>query len=68
MLIMHNMKRVSIVIIMYNAKRYIVPCLSSVLGSRGATIDEVVVIDNASSNGTIGLVREYFSNDLVLSS
>jgi N-acetylglucosaminyl-diphospho-decaprenol L-rhamnosyltransferase len=50
---------VSVVIVLYNTADLIVPCLRSVLESRGASL-EVFVVDNASSDGGAGIVRERF--------
>jgi len=55
--------KVSIVIITHNAERYIVPCLRSVLGSRGVVIDKIVIVDNASNDTTLNLINRYFSFD-----
>lgn len=54
---------VSVVVVTYNASSYIIPCLKSVLGSRGVAIEEVLVVDNNSSDNTLELVKKYFGSD-----
>lgn len=55
--------KVSIVIVTYNASKYVVPCIRSVLTPHGVTVDEVIVVDNASSDGTVHLVEKCFGTD-----
>ena len=54
---------VSVVLVTYNADKHIVPCLKSVLSSRGVVVDEVIVVDNASSDDTVPFIEEYFGAD-----
>lgn len=49
----------SVVIVSYNTAELLCDCLSSVLKSEGVSI-EVFVVDNASSDGSAGIVRERF--------
>lgn len=60
---MNEKYTVSVIVITYNADKYIVPCLKSVLNSRGVVVDEIIVVDNASSDDTVSLIEEYFSSD-----
>jgi len=55
--------RVSIVIVTYNAEKYITKCLESILASRGVEIDKIIVVDNASNDNTTKLLKERFGND-----
>jgi N-acetylglucosaminyl-diphospho-decaprenol L-rhamnosyltransferase len=50
------MSGVSIVVVSFNARDYLERCLEVVAGGE----DEVVVVDNASEDGSPGLVRERF--------
>lgn len=50
----------SIVIVTWNAKKYVWECLSSLLKLKELDSSEIIVIDNDSSDGTPELVRESF--------
>ncbi len=51
---------VSIIIVVWNAKRYVLECLES-LREHGVTIcTEVIVVDNASTDGTPDLIAQRF--------
>ena len=52
--------RVSIVIVSYNGCDYLRRCLASLQGHLGAVEHEVIVVDNASRDGTPQMVREEF--------
>jgi len=60
---MDKTHKISVIVVTHNARRYIVPCLRSVLDSRGVIVDRVVVVDNASSDDTVDLVERHFSSD-----
>lgn len=51
---------VSIVIVTYNSANHITACLDSVHRESGGLAQEVVVVDNASRDGTADLVRRRF--------
>ncbi|MCA8956284.1 MAG: glycosyltransferase family 2 protein [Planctomycetes bacterium] len=51
---------VSVVVVTWNSAAEIEGCLRSVLAQRGALRQEVLVVDNASGDGTAALVREHF--------
>lgn len=53
----HDDPKVSVIIVTYFSERYIEKCLGSVLANGP---HEVVVIDNASQDGTLGIVRGQF--------
>lgn len=55
----HDDPRVSVIIVTYFSERYIEKCLDSVL-SNGPF--EVVVVDNASKDGTLELIRDRFGS------
>ena len=50
-------RRLSIVIVTYNSRRHIDACLESLLGAPPNVDHEIVVIDNASTDGTAAAVR-----------
>jgi GT2 family glycosyltransferase len=53
---------VSIVIVSYNGRDYLRRCLASLQEHLRAVEHEVIVVDNASRDGTPGMVREEFPN------
>jgi len=48
---------VSIIIVSFNAKKHLENCLNSLTCARPATPHEIVVVDNASSDGSAGMVK-----------
>ncbi len=52
---------VSIVIVVWNAKRYVLECLESLREHCHDVYDEVIVVDNASTDGTPELIAEMFA-------
>jgi glycosyltransferase involved in cell wall biosynthesis len=54
-----NMKRLSIIVPVYNVEKYIEKCISSVINSRHfSECCELVVVDDGSPDGSIALVKE----------
>ena len=51
---------VAIVIVTYNSERQIEGCIRSVIDQRRAITQEIIVVDNASTDGTVALIRERF--------
>src|SRR5688572_24450315 len=51
---------VAILIVTYNSERQIEECLRSVYDQRRAVRQQVVVVDNNSTDGTVALLREKF--------
>jgi hypothetical protein len=51
---------VAIVIVTYNSAAHIPACLDSVFAQRGSVVQEVIVVDNQSRDGTADLIRERF--------
>ena len=51
---------VSIVIVSYNVKELIQNCLTSVLQFSFDEIMEILVVDNASADGTVVMLKEKF--------
>ena len=52
--------RLSVVIVTWNAKQYTEECLHSLENQKTSVSPEIIVVDNASSDGTDQLVREQF--------
>jgi len=50
---------VSVIIVNYNGKRWLEPCLAA-LGAQDIGPVEIIVVDNASSDGSVDFVRERF--------
>ncbi|HYS29199.1 MAG TPA: glycosyltransferase, partial [Candidatus Limnocylindria bacterium] len=51
--------RVSVVTVTYNGRAHLEECLGSLL-TQSRPADEILLIDNASSDGSAGLIRERF--------
>ena len=51
---------VSIIIVSYNVRHFLEQCLRSVYASKGQLELEIFVVDNASSDHTLGFLREQF--------
>lgn len=56
----------SVIIVSYNCKHYVLECLESVYGKAGPMRMEVILIDNASKDGTAGAVRNAFPEVFVV--
>ena len=50
---------VSIVIVTHNSRRYIQPCLESILRNDTYPNREIIVVDNASTDGTVDILRAF---------
>jgi len=57
----------SIIIVNYNTKELLKDCLKSIQTSRGLTSYEIFVVDNASSDKSVEMVKKDFSNVLLSS-
>jgi len=58
---------VSVIVVTWNALDHVDTCLEAVLGAGGAGVQlEVIVVDNASSDGTAAHVREHWASVKVL--
>lgn len=53
---------ISIVIVSYNVKYFLDQCISSVLQSRGVDAIEIIVVDNASADGTQAFIESKYPN------
>lgn len=54
------MSLLSIIIVTWNSEEFIKSCLESIFNSQVSTDFEVVVIDNASQDGTVKTIQEFF--------
>ncbi len=52
--------RLSIIIVNYNTRNFLQGCLSSIYAQNKQSPPEVVVVDNASSDGSVEMIREQF--------
>jgi GT2 family glycosyltransferase len=50
----------SIIIVNYNTRDYLRPCLASIEAQRGDLAVEVIVVDNASKDGSAAMIRSEF--------
>lgn len=50
----------TIVVVTYNSRRSIIPCLSALLSDPVASAGEVIVVDNSSQDDTVETVRDRF--------
>lgn len=51
---------VSVIVLNYNGRRWLAPCLSALNSQAGAPAFEVLLVDNASSDGSSEFVRAHF--------
>ena len=56
----HEPARVSVVIVVWNAKKYVLECLDSLREHCKNVYTEVIVVDNCSTDGTPEIVEEMF--------
>ncbi|MBI9060375.1 MAG: glycosyltransferase family 2 protein [Marinilabiliaceae bacterium] len=56
----HTQKDISIIIVSYNARAFLNLCLFAVRKSVPGLSNEIFIVDNASSDGTVEMVREKF--------
>ena len=61
-----NAQSLAIVIVTYNACEEVTACLESVVGHTAPYRTEIVVVDNASSDGTVAAIRERWPDVRVL--
>jgi GT2 family glycosyltransferase len=54
------MAEVSVIIVSWNARRHLENCLKSIRESGGSVVREIIVIDNASADGSPDMVAEQF--------
>ena len=54
--------RLSIIIVSWNVKKDLLQCLASINQNPPTADFEIIVVDNASSDGTVGLIRKKHPN------
>jgi GT2 family glycosyltransferase len=59
---MEDKPELSIIIVSYNVCQFLLNCIRSILETAGPTNYEIIVIDNASTDGSAEAVRETFPN------
>lgn len=59
-------RRISVVVISYNGIEFIDDCLSTTVSSLAGTASEVIVIDNASSDGTVELIKNKYPQMMLI--
>ncbi|MBI2033148.1 MAG: glycosyltransferase family 2 protein [Candidatus Levybacteria bacterium] len=61
------MTDLSIIIVSYNTREFLKKCLDAIYASDMQTfLYEVIVVDNASSDNSLGMVREHFKDVIVI--
>lgn len=62
------MSVISVVVVSWNARQHLRNCLASIRETRGSVVREVIVIDNASSDGSPNMVAEEFPEVILVRS
>lgn len=63
-----NVIDVSIIIVSYNSKELILDCIQSIIDHTKAINYEIIVVDNASSDGSINAIKKSYPNVIVIES
>src|SRR2546426_11508228 len=61
-----NLVAVSVVIVSWNVRDFLLDCMASVLESAGSIPVEIIVVDNASSDGSAEAVEARFPSAVVI--
>lgn len=56
----HEMVSLSVIIVNYNSRDYLRSCLESIFSDESFPLEQVVVVDNASSDGSVAMVERDF--------
>lgn len=56
------MPKLSVIVTAYNIEAYLAQCLDSVIGQSLADL-EIIVVDDGSTDGTVGIIRDYAERD-----
>lgn len=56
------MKKISIIIAVYNSSKYLCKCLNSVIMQKGDDI-EIIIVDDGSNDNSLDICKEYEKND-----
>ena len=62
------MKGLSVIVVSWNGRDFLRDCLNSIRTSGGPLVQEVIVVDNASSDGSAEMVAEQFSEVMLIRS
>jgi len=62
------MSKISVIIVSWNARGYLRDCLASIRETGGGLVKEVIVVDNASTDGSPDMVAEQFSETTLIRS
>ena len=62
------MTELSIIIVNWNSTAYLLQCLESIYAQPHAASDEIIVVDNASPDGDVGIVKERYPNVVLIES
>ena len=54
----HHERRISYIVLAHNSEAHIAACVCSLLEPPGADADEVVVVDNGSTDGTVAILED----------
>jgi len=57
---MPDRAQISVVVVSYNTKKLLLECIASVLENRHAIRIEIIVVDNASADGSVDALRQLF--------
>ena len=55
-----NDGRISVIIVSWNVREFLVPCINSIIAKTSFKDYEIIVVDNASSDGTVETVKNRF--------
>lgn len=62
------MKRISVIIVSWNTRELLKGCLNSIRTPGGSLVQEVIVVDNASADGSADMVATQFSDVILIRS
>lgn len=62
------MSKISVIIVSWNASGYLRDCLDSIRATGGSLVQEVIVVDNASSDGSPDMVAKEFPEVILIRS
>ena len=51
---------VSIIIVNWNTKEYLTKCIDSIEGDKGNYSKEIIVVDNASTDGSVQIIKDRY--------